>query len=197
MTPEQLDRIPALTNHKSTLKEMSKDDKEYMVEFENFGINFDEVVKDYTEFYKLSQTPSSNDGFVWEKSGRIYFVEFKNGNLQKSSEKHKIKTKIYDSILILMDIADISLESMRETVEYILVYNEEKGRSFLENEEKNASSNSQSLHNLANSIYKTKKNQGQQKELILFGLEKFQNYCFKAVHTYTVPQFEEYLKKGT
>lgn len=45
MNPEQLNRIPALTNHKSTLKEMSKDDIESITGFKDIGINFDEVAK--------------------------------------------------------------------------------------------------------------------------------------------------------
>lgn len=188
-----LEKIAILPNHICSLKEMSKDGKVYMVEFQDLGVNFDEIAKCYKKEFGLSETPCSNDGLMWEDSGRIYFIEFKNGNMK--DEVSKVKTKIYDSNLMLMELATITLQDIRQNVDYILVYNETKGVEFLQQQKEKSKkkiSNSPSVRKIANAIYSHS-----EKELILFGLDKFQNYCFKTVHTYTVSQFEEYMKKGT
>lgn len=88
----------------STLKELSYDDKKnvFMIDLDAEAINFDKVKEKYIKNLKLSDTPSSNDALVLEYSGRIFFVEFKNGNLQK--EVFKLGKKIYDSVLIFTDL---------------------------------------------------------------------------------------------
>lgn len=182
-------------NQKSTLKAVSYDDKNdtFMVDLDTEAIDFDKVKEEYIKNLKLSNTPSSNDGLVLEDSGRIFFVEFKNGNLQQ--EVFKLGKKIYDSVLIFTDLTGNSIGEMRKSVEYVLVYNEKANVRFISNAQTKAKEHSNEENakiTLANDLLKLGG-----EEFILCDLDKFQNYCFKAVHTYTVSQFEEYLEKGT
>lgn len=181
-------------NHKSTLKAVSYDDKNgvYMVNFETEVIDFDKVKEEYIKNLKLSDTPCSNDGLVLGHNGRIFFVEFKNGSLQR--ETFKLGKKIYDSVLIFTDITGISIGDMRKYIEYVMVYNENANSTFLSNAlnqaHKQTNEEAEKI-TLANDLLKLGG-----EEIILCDLEKFQNYCFKAVHTYTVSEFEAYLNEG-
>lgn len=191
MKVEERMKVEALLKHRNTLKNISYDKAhdEYMVESSVIAIDFDEVVKEYKGERQLYQIPKSNDALVFEEGGRIFFVEFKNGAMKSQVDSCKIK--IYDSNLILMDLTGISVEDLRKSVEYVLVYNEKKGEAFIESEKNKACgkiSTSPSLTRIGQIFSGYGKS-----EFVLFGLKKFQNYCFKAVHTYTVREFEEYL----
>lgn len=186
MKSEELERT--FSEHKSTMRVVSYDDKNNisMVDSQMEVIDFDKVKEAYIKSLRLTDTPSSNDALVLEDRGRIFFVEFKNGNLQK--ESFKLGKKIYDSVLIFTDLTGHPISEMRKSVEYVLVYNETanppKPPKKKTNEEKERNVLGSELMKLGG------------EELILFGLDKFQNYCFKAVHTYTVSEFKEYLNKN-
>lgn len=80
---------------------------------------------------------------------------------------------------------------MRQSVEYVLVYNENTNDHVISTARKKSKEENEKI------ILSTELMKLGGEELILSDLEKFQNYCFKAVHTYTIAQFEEYLNKGT
>lgn len=168
-----------LGSHKSQLRKTSKDDNNknnvsFMTESKLDVINFDAVVKDYAREHKLNSIPTSNDALYISDDGRILFIEFKNGVIDKET-RYNIKEKIFDSIFILTDILEKNISYTRENVEYILVYNEEKN----------------SKNFIANHIC-----QKADTHFIEKGLERFKGYCFKDVYTYTKEEFENnFVKK--
>lgn len=160
----------------TTLKETSKNSPNkatviYMVESDFEVIDFDEVKNCYISELgvKVLETPKSNDA-LFELNGELYFVEFKDGNMQK--EIHNVKRKIYDSLLIFCDIVKENISFTRQHMNYILVYNKEKNdtpsfENFAENMEELSDSNFD--------IFELRK--------------KFQNLYFKNVFTYNKERF--------
>lgn len=108
-----------------TLKEASKDgtNNEYMTDSEKIVIDFDKVKDKYTQCFRPADTPASNDVLA-KKDDQFYFIEFKNGSVNK----YNIMKKIYDSLLIFMDIQDKNISFTRENVNFILVYDYEKNK---------------------------------------------------------------------
>ena len=176
----------------STLKQTSKDDnnKEYMTECESIKvIDFDSFGTKYfgKKMKKLNIKLKTNDVLFLKENGKYTFIEFKNVNFQIDRnnkiniEKLKeLEEKILGSIFILLDVTKMNFNEIIENIDYILVYNKEKNSSFAD---------------IGNLIYNQTKN-NKEDRVINFGLEKFKNYCFKNVHTYSKEEFEEkFVKK--
>ena len=130
----------------------------------------------------LSSTPCSNDALYIGKDNKIFFVEFKNGALEKNKKMiFNVYNKIYDSLLIFNDIVHQNISFCRENLYFILVYNESKN-SYEECETKQEDSPkamiSKFIHNKA------------KKKFVRFGLDKFEKIYFKEVFTYTESEFE-------
>lgn len=188
------DEYPILKNNLSTLKETSIDRHDgntirYMTNSDRAAVNFDNVKKDYIKTLSLSETPKSNDALFLSKDNKLIFVEFKNGFMD-GEKKFSIRKKIYDSIIILTDILNTGISSLRDKMEYVLVYNEAVNANEKEVLEKNRYlvQHSKSYDSFAKSVSKLAK-----KEYICFGVSIFENYCFGKVHTYTEAEFEEFL----
>ena len=180
----------------STLKQTSKDDnnEEYMTESQIKVINFDSVGGDkYTRNNNLSIQLKTNDVLFLHNDRRYTFIEFKNGKLLDKSNRIDIKKlkdielKILNSMFVLGDIEEKSLNTLKEITNYILVYNEEKN---LPNEKNSISEIGNYFINQGSSLSVGENTFGKD-EIICFGLEKFKNYCFKNVHTYSKEEFEE------
>ena len=184
----------------STLKQTSKDDnnEEYMTESQIKVINFDSVGGDkYTRNNNLSIQLKTNDVLFLHSDRRYTFIEFKNGKLLDKSNRIDIKKlkdielKILNSMFVLGDIEEKSLSSLKEITDYILVYNEEKNTP---NERNSISEIGNYFINQGN--ISSEKTKTEREEIICFGLEKFKDYCFKNVHTYSKEEFEEkFVKK--
>ena len=180
----------------STLKQTSKDDnnEEYMTESQIKVINFDSVGGDkYTRNNNLSIQLKTNDVLFLHNDRRYTFIEFKNGKLLDKSNRIDIKKlkdielKILNSMFVLEDIEEKSLNTLKEITNYILVYNEEKNSP----NEKNSISEIGNYFVNQGSSLSIVENTFEKDEIICFGLEKFKNYCFKNVHTYSKEEFEE------
>ena len=180
----------------STLKQTSKDDnnEEYMTESQIKVINFDSVGGDkYTRNNNLSIQLKTNDVLFLHNDERYTFIEFKNGKLLDKSNRIDIKKlkdielKILNSMFVLGDIEKKSLNTLKEITNYILVYNEEKNSP----NEKNSISEIGNYFVNQGSSLSVGENTFDKDEIICFGLEKFKNYCFKNVHTYSKEEFEE------
>lgn len=194
----------------STLKETSKDKAKqpvaYMTNSDIPVFDFDKIKNWYTHnFLKgVKPTPASNDAlFVSEDRKNIIFIEFKNGQIS-STVNNEIFRKNYDSLLLLLDhrlefdqvvnnfTGDISFT--REHIEYILVYNQEVydkyGRTKQDKlgEQRQQAKNQPQASACRDKLYKTFRALGHQ-ELIKFGLDRFENYLFKKVHTYNKEEF--------
>ena len=180
----------------STLKQTSKDDnnEEYMTESQIKVINFDSVGGDkYTRNNNLSIQLKTNDVLFLHNDRRYTFIEFKNGKLLDKSNRIDIKKlkdielKILNSLFVLGDIEEKSLNTLKEITNYILVYNEEKNSP----NEKNSISEIGNYFVNQGSNLSIVENSFEKDEIICFGLEKFKGYCFKNVHTYSKEEFEE------
>ena len=186
MEYKEFNNIPIFKDNMTTFKETSydKDGKEprYMTNSEIQVINFDKVKNWYIKDMFLSSTPCSNDALYIGKDNKIFFVEFKNGDLEKNKKMvFNVYNKIYDSLLIFNDIVHQNISFCRENLYFILVYNESKN-SYEECETKQEDSPkamiSKFIHNKA------------KKKFVRFGLDKFEKIYFKEVFTYTESEFE-------
>ena len=190
----KLDDFPIFTNHFSSLKKTSLDNrdghKKYMTESELTAVCFDDVKDEYVELLGMSEIPKSNDALFDEGNGTLVFVEFKSGHID-SQKQFAIRKKIYDSTLIFTDITSTGISYMREQMKYILVYNDAANKN-ADGRILPCQRESVQTSEADDKIAKIFSNYGG-REYIGFGLGIFQNYCFKEVHTYTQTEFEEYL----
>lgn len=187
--------------HLVTLKETSADFRnglktvQYMTESQLQVIDFDAVKNEYSKPLQLREVPKSNDALFEADGHVIAFVEFKNGKLDRK-DRYEICRKIYDSILILSDLTSLKLSDIRQRMIYILVYNEHANINNANvvspavQEKSKKIDRSLAMDGFAREMMRLSK-----QEYIILGLNKFQNYCFKEVHTYTQKEFEDYLKK--
>lgn len=191
-----LDQIAIFRNSLSNLKKTSRDNGDgnikYMTCSTRKAVNFDKVTKKYVKKLNLSETPKSNDALFDDGQGYLVFVEFKNGLITKK-EQNSIQRKVYDSVLVFMDITSTGISYMRDHMKYILVYNEtvNQNNDFdedLKKKRKTAVQPSSEFDAFAKNVGKYAN-----EEYVCFGLKLFQNYCFKEVHTYTKSEFKNYL----
>lgn len=190
----RFDDYPILKNNVSTLKETSVDKHDlknikYMTCSKRTAVNFDDVKKDYIENLSLSETPKSNDALFLSKDNKLIFVEFKNGFMD-NSKKFAVRKKIYDSIIILMDILNTGVSELKDEMEYILVYNESVNSDEEEilKKKQHLVQPSEAFDAFAKGVSKMAN-----KEYVCFGIRMFENYCFSKVHTYTEAEFESFL----
>ncbi len=178
----------------STLKTTSVDDHDsltqnFMTGSERTVVDFDLVKERYIEHLGLSDIPKSNDALLDAGEGKLVFIEFKNGYIDKRMQ-FDIRRKIYDSTLIFSDIVSAGISSMRQYMEYILVYNEKSNSRNPEAADKKKSvQESASYDDFARKMGNLAK-----EEYVGFGIKMFEKYCFKKVHTYTETEFEAYLE---
>lgn len=184
----------------SSLKDTSKDKKEYMTNSEKIKvINFDNLSKKgYSKMLRLKGQSfpfKTNDALYLDvENNKFIFIEFKNGSFSvneknfKEKELPQLELKIIGSMYILQEITGKSFKELREITDYILVYNKEKNPHIF-----SAVDMGNYIVNLGTLNNKKIRNL---KEGISFGLEKFKGYCFKNVHTYSKEEFEEkFVKK--
>lgn len=179
----------------SSLKDTSKDKKEYMTNSEKIKvINFDNLSKKgYSKMLRLKGQSfpfKTNDALCLDvENNKFIFIEFKNGSFSvneknfKEKELPQLELKIIGSMYILQEITGKSFKELREITDYILVYNKEKNPHIF-----SAVDMGNYIVNLGTLNNKKIRNL---KEGISFGLEKFKGYCFKNVHTYSKEEFEE------
>lgn len=198
--------IDNFESYKITLKESSKDkhnktNEEYMSQLEYEIINFDEIKNIYLSKLnpKPSDTPFSNDA-LFNYNDEWYFIEFKNGTIDNLTNA-EIKTKIYDSLLIFLDMIDKNIEYSRNKMNYILVFNEQKieknciSKQFNKEEylEYNEipSKNSPSFADITSLMDDLAGNFGRAQ----FGLERYENFLFHKVLTIPKYRFDNYIRQ--
>ncbi len=114
----------------ATLKELSKDNtnSEYMTESPEIAIDFDKVKDVYIKDIHPKSKPASNDALKYIDD-QFYFIEFKNGNI---ANVKNIRDKIFESLLMFLDITDKTISYTRDKGNYILVYNYERSKEYIE-----------------------------------------------------------------
>ena len=198
--------IGIFINNKKSLLEVSLDDSDKnnpvnMVDADkdiskDIVIDFDDVKTAFCrKFNKSNEVFKSADALLYSKTkNKLIFVEFKNGKVRD------VKTKLKDSLLVFSNILDVNLEFCREYLEYIVVYNYEKNKKYVEQEKdkyrKEEQNKSQSLskeyiEGFVKPLFRLAKD-----EIILWDLELMKDICVSEVHTYTVNEFLEYYSKN-
>lgn len=193
-------------DNKKPLFEVSKDssDKEnpvYMVGIDediskDIVIDFDDVKTAFCKkFHKSNEVFKSADALLYsEVKNKLIFVEFKNGKVKD------VKTKLKDSLLVFSNIVDVDLKFCRKYLEYIVVYNYEKNKQYVEQEKdkyrKEGQNKSQSLsreyiEGFVKPLFRLAKD-----EIILWDLKLMKDICVSNVHTYTVDEFIKYYSKN-
>ena len=198
--------IDIFINNKKSLLEVSLDDSDEknpvnMVDIDrdiskDIVIDFDDVKTDFCrKFHKSNEVFKSADAlFYSEVKNKFIFVEFKNGKVKD------VKTKLKDSLLVFSNIIDINLKFCREYLEYIVVYNYEKNKKYVEQEKekyrKEEQNKSQSLsreyiEGFVKPLFRLAKD-----KIILWDLKLMKDICVSNVHTYTVDEFVKYYSKN-
>lgn len=180
----------------STLMETSKDTTKsetdngrYMTTSKMNVINFDKVKESYVKGLSVSEVPKSNDALVVVSDEEAYFIEFKNGEIDKL-KNYQIKIKIYDSLLVLLDLIEKNISFSREHIHYILVYNEDVTHTSHQFNKKEFEKVKVQFSPHRDKIVKRINNLAG-KKYIQFGLKGFERLYFKTVNTYTKRQFEQ------
>lgn len=177
MTEEDIEKLPEiLKDYICTLKRASLDttNKQYMCESTIKVVNFDKIPNAYAKGRGWKSVPNSNDALYISFENRWYFIEFKNGFIDKAD----LYRKIYDSVIMLLEMNIIpDIEFVRKNIEFILVYNSEKYGKIKPSPAREANFN-----------YILRR-AGQEEKL--FQVEKLEQYLLKETHTYTKELFNE------
>lgn len=189
--------IPIFAQCLTTLDKCSYDNANnvFMTNDSRPAVNFDKVKAVHVQSLGLTTEsyPDSNDAIIQKKDGKYVFIEFKNGKIvrNKSNDttvkaeiQYKLMEKCYDSVLLLSDIIKKDISWMRENIEYVLVYNEQKNTF----SPSNLDSVEQSFKVISDNVFSL----AGMKE-ILFGVGKFKKFIFNDVHTYTEKEFASFL----
>lgn len=185
-----IDEYPIFQKNITTLKQASLDGggdiEKFMTESQLMVINFDKVKDEYAGNLHLAIRPKSNDALYIISDKEAAFIEFKNGYLQSQEKTEEVKNKIYDSLLIFCDITGKNISETRKHLNYILVFSEEKNPEHENAHPKTEVQVSQSREAISKNVFNYAK-----ERKIRFGLEKFKNFCFKEVTTYSKDEFEQ------
>jgi hypothetical protein len=177
MTEEDIEKLPEiLKDYICTLKRASLDttNKQYMCESTIKVVNFDKIPNAYAKGKGWKSVPNSNDALYISFKDTWYFIEFKNGSIDKAD----LYRKIYDSVIMLLEMNIIpDIEFVRKNIEFILVYNSEKYGKIKPSPARDANFN-----------YILRR-AGQEEKL--FQVEKLEQYLLKETHTYTKELFNE------
>lgn len=175
MTQEDIEKLPGpLNKYICTLKKASYDmaKGESMCESNIKVVNFDKIPNEYAKGKSWKCVPNSNDALYITYKDKWYFIEFKNGSIDKAD----LYRKMYDSIIMLLDMKIVpDIKFVREHVQYILVYNSEKYGKIQKSEARNETFSY--ILNLAD------------REEKLFQVERMEQYLFNETHTYTKELF--------
>lgn len=137
-------------------------------------VNFDKIPNEYARGREWNGVPKSNDALYIDTQNKWYFIEFKNGTIQKD----EIYRKLYDSLIMLMEWKIIpDFDFIRRNINYILVYNEGKYGKVQKSPAREQN------YGYFMSLAK--------QEEKLFEIDKFEKYLFNETHTYTQNLFEE------
>ena len=171
--------IDGYSHEKKSLKECSKDDHhnsvtDYLVSFEFKVIPFEHGLR---EIYLKKRIEAVSQEYQYLAvcdslhihNDHIYLIEFKNGKV----DNREIKRQVNSSLLILLDILQTNIHCLKQSISFILVYNEDKNKT-----EKTKGSI------MATGLYK-------KTYPVRFDLKPYEELYFKDVHTLTADQFEK------
>lgn len=173
-----------IESYRKSISELSYDESnnEYMTNSVLTAFDFDEIKNQFVSSLgpRSCNSPRSNDALFKDDTGDFYFIEFKNGKVNK----HELMQKNYDSTFILSMVLSEKLLVLKEKLHYILVYNENKHPAEQDNGRVVQSSRHRDF--IGKEIASKSK-----KRFIKFDQAFFENYLFTTVHTVNKSEFED------
>lgn len=151
-----------------------------MTELEVPVIDFDNVKEQYLQSIGCQDESLTSVDALLSKANCNVFIEFKNGSLAKKEVRLGIYSKIQDSLLVLCDITDSHISQLRQCMDFVLVYNEEKN---------------QSKSNKGKDYINDRLMKLGGEEFVRFGMKRYDGVYFRKVHTYNVEKFKKYILK--
>lgn len=176
-------KILNFNDYVDTLEKLSidTDGKEYLVNSQEKGIDFDKFLKDYFELYDANAKYPESVDTILLVDGKYTLIEFKNGRMN-SNQIHNVKCKMAHSLLVLFtNISDIDINYSRENITFILVCD-------FENAFKKKIDKQKYKQSMINNVMRKAK-----KEIIHFGLGCFKGSYFKDVLTLDKDDLDNYL----
>jgi hypothetical protein len=116
-------------------------------------VNFDAFKDSIVRRFGLSESPKSCDALCYI-NGQFFLIEFKNGKMNK----HEIRGKIFESLLLLTEELGVTINYTRNNLTFILVYND----------------SAQERHFIDSAL-----SQKAKIKEILFGLDSFEEFILK------------------
>lgn len=176
--------IKIFKDNYKTLKEISIDNHNlenpsYMTESEFVCIDFDSVKNDYRDRLQALVNPKSIDALIIGQKINT-MIEFKNGIVDKRLIQ-SIKDKMLNSVIIYSDITGESIESIRENMDFILVYNYDKNPFNIKEYKENYYRN----------MFVRRLSKKAKERYTQFGLFKYEGYIFRNIYTYSKRDFKE------
>lgn len=178
---------------KTTLREASyyksEDGEGYMTERTDVLVyNFDKVKQKYTaQLHKPEKGICSVDAFWPEKT---IFIEFKNG---KNFGNKELTEKMRDTLLIYCDLMGTAISELRESSEFVVVYNEDnkpiREQEILQEITKDGYLQTSPSRTRIKEYFLGKAGD----ELLRWELGFYRGIYFAEVHTFNQRQFEKYL----
>lgn len=177
------DTLPEILRTTCILEESSKD-SEHKTSMSNSSlkvIDFDKIPKKYAKQAMIRTVPKSNDALYITKENKWIFIEFKNGEVKKE----EIYRKLYDSLIMLEELAIKDWNFFRNHATYILVYNEDVycQRNAKLQKSKNRDALYQHIRNRANTVRN------------LYEIRKLEGFLFENAWTYNEEQFAKFFEK--
>jgi len=186
-------------NSIKSLKECSYDDakKEFVTDLQDKVYSFDDIKVTYCKDLKKiakspSKTPLSSD-VLFQKEDEWYFIEYKNTDCSQPKFKYNIRRKMYDSLLLFMDLQSKTIGYTRDHLNFILVYSDDEEVLRRSKLDKNEIQDSTSRDQINDLLGKPAKQEDKLYSAhIGFGLESFQHIYFKEVCTVPKHEFKRF-----
>ncbi|GHT36727.1 hypothetical protein FACS189427_08830 [Planctomycetales bacterium] len=121
-------------NFGDSLTNIAKNRKKVVINCQEQAIDFDKFKKRVVKKIGLPESPKSCDALYLSKRDvvRWVLIEFKSGKI-KNVKKNEIKEKVCDSLLLLTDELNVTLNFTREEFIFLFVYRpDENPQDFIE-----------------------------------------------------------------
>jgi hypothetical protein len=111
-----------------TLEKTSEDinkppDQKFMTSCKTMVVNIDKFKNDFVKKMGLNRVPMSCDALCMISPSEFFLIEFKNGVID-DLKNYEIKVKIFETLLILTEKLNKTIQFTRDHVTFVLVYNE-------------------------------------------------------------------------
>jgi hypothetical protein len=96
---------------------------DFMTSCQKLVVNFDKFKNSITTRFTLNRGPNSCDALYMHMEDEWFLIEFKNGKIDEE-KMYQVRGKIFQSLLLLTEQLNNTIDFTRNNVSLILVYNE-------------------------------------------------------------------------